>query len=420
MGRVALVTNENHRFLVAEIIRKTSLNADILIEPTGRNTAPAIGLAALHALEEDSESVLLVLPSDHIVKDRSKFQSAIAIALPAVRAGALATFGVVPTAAETGYGYIRRGEAEGELFKVAEFREKPDLATAESYLESGEYYWNSGMFLFRADRYLEELQKHAPDIRASVEHAMHDAAQDLDFIRPEREAFEACRSESVDYAVMEKTDRAVVVPLDAGWSDIGSWVSFAEMSETDDHGNVLEGDVLAFDTENSLLYSQGRLLAALGVKDHIVVETADAVLVAAKDRVQDVKKIVAKLKEQGRREAVEHKRVYRPWGYYESIMEGPFFQVKKLCVKPTAKLSMQMHYHRAEHWVVVAGTARVTNGEGEFLLAENESTYISKGHRHRLENPGKITLEVIEIQTGAYLGEDDILRFDDTYGRIGE
>lgn len=415
--RFDLVTNEEYRFLVAEEVRSAEMQARIVIEPAGRNTAPAIALAALGALERDPEAVLLALPSDHIVRDKAAFHAAIRAAMPLVSDGALVTFGVVPTQAETGYGYIARGEPSGEGYRVREFVEKPDLATAESYLASGEYYWNSGMFLFRADAYLGELEQHAPDIHESVAQAWRGRQQDMDFIRPDREAFLKCRNESIDYAVMEKTGKAIVVPLDAGWSDIGSWASLASVHGSDEDGNVLNGDVLAMDTHDTFVHSEGRLVATLGLDGHVVVETPDAILVARKDRTQDVKKIVGKLLEMGRREAFEHRRVYRPWGYYESVMEGERFQVKKLCVKPEAKLSLQMHHHRAEHWVVVKGSARVTNGDRVFLLAENESTFIPAGSLHRLENPGKIPLEVIEVQSGSYLGEDDIVRFEDTYGR---
>ena len=338
---------------------------------------------------------------------------------PYARDGALVTFGIVPSAPETGYGYIRRGEPLGGAFRIAEFVEKPEQARAQTFVGSGEYYWNSGMFLFRARRYLEELEKFAPDIASVCRSSFAGATRDLDFTRIDAGAFQACRSESIDYAVMEKTADAVVVPLDAGWSDVGSWSSLHEASEGDAHGNVMHGDVIIEDTHGSYLYSESRLVTAVGLRDHVVVETKDAVLVAPKNRVQDVKKLVQLLKERGRYEHSLHREVFRPWGSYDSIESGGRFQVKRLKVKPGATLSLQMHHHRAEHWVVVAGTARITRGEDVFLLEENQSTYIPIGVKHRIENPGMIPLEIIEVQSGSYLGEDDIVRFEDVYGRKG-
>ena len=412
-----VVCNESHRFLVAEQLRQLGLKARaIVLEPAGRNTAPAIALAAYAA---DPGALLLVLPADHVIRDAPAFQDAIRRALPAAEAGRLVTFGIVPDAPETGYGYIRRGAADGEVFRIAQFVEKPDLARAQGFLASGEYYWNSGMFLFKASRYIEELQKYAPDIAAAALAGQQHAQPDLDFTRIDKAAFEACRSESSDYAVMEKTADAVVVPLDAGWSDVGSWAALYDASPADADGNVLLGDVVVEDTEGCLLHAESRLVTAVGLRDHIVVETKDAVLVAPKDRVQDVKKLVARLKAEGRYEHSLHREVFRPWGSYDSIDNGDRFQVKRLTIKPGAVLSLQLHHHRAEHWIVVAGTAQITRGEEVFLLEENQSTYIPLGVKHRIQNPGKIPLHVIEVQSGTYLGEDDIVRFEDQYGREG-
>ena len=412
-----VVCNESHRFLVAEQLRQLGMKARaIVLEPVGRNTAPAIALAAYAA---DPGALLLVLPADHVIRDAPAFQDAIRRALPAAEAGRLVTFGIVPDAPETGYGYIRRGAADGEVFRIAQFVEKPDLARAQGFLASGEYYWNSGMFLFKASRYIEELQKYAPDIAAAALAGQQHSQPDLDFTRIDKAAFEACRSESIDYAVMEKTADAVVVPLDAGWSDVGSWAALYDASPTDADGNVLLGDVVVEDTEGCLLHAESRLVTAVGLRDHIVVETKDAVLVAPKDRVQDVKKLVARLKAEGRYEHSLHREVFRPWGSYDSIDNGDRFQVKRLTIKPGAVLSLQLHHHRAEHWIVVAGTAQITRGEEVFLLEENQSTYIPLGVKHRIQNPGKIPLHVIEVQSGTYLGEDDIVRFEDQYGREG-
>ena len=415
-----IVCNEAHRFLVAEQLRVVNHAASaIVLEPRGRNTAPAIALAAQTAVASDADALLLVLPADHVIRNVPAFHRAVQVAAQAAQSGRLVTFGVVPQAPETGYGYIRRGAAEGEAWRIASFVEKPPLEKAREYLQSGEYYWNSGMFLFGARRYLEELQRHAPDIAAACKAALDGAKRDLDFLRIDAAAFEACRSESIDYAVMEKTDAAVVVPLDAGWSDVGSWSALHEACDADDQGNVVHGDVLAEDTHGSYLYSESRLVATVGLTDHVVVETKDAVLVAPKSRVQDVKALVARLKNEGRYEHSLHREVFRPWGSYDSIDHGERFQVKRLVVRPGGVLSLQMHHHRAEHWVVVSGTARITRGEEVFLLEENQSTYIPVGVRHRIENPGKISLHIIEVQSGGYLGEDDIVRFEDQYGRQG-
>jgi len=387
----------------------------------GRNTAPAVAVAALVALTRDQQSgedpILLVLPADHVIRDVPAFQAAVAAGRQAAHAGRLVTFGVVPTRPETGYGYIRRAAGEGPAYPVERFVEKPDLTTAEEYVRSGEYYWNSGMFMFRARVYLEELGRHAPAMRAACEAAVAAATRDLDFTRLPEAEFGACPSDSIDYAVMEKTADAVVVPLDAGWSDVGSWSALADALPTDATGNVTAGDVVAEATRGCYLHATSRLIAAVGLEDHVVVETKDAVLVAPRERVQDVKALVARLKAQGRYETSLHREVFRPWGSYDSVDHGDRFQVKRLVVKPGASMSLQLHHHRAEHWIVVSGTARITRGEETFLLGENESTFIPMGTRHRIENPGKVTLHIIEVQSGSYLGEDDIVRFEDRYGR---
>jgi len=421
-----IVCNEAHRFLVAEQLRQLRVSARAtILEPFGRNTAPAIALAAHAALKgigadgNAVDPVLLVLPADHVIRDVPAFQRAVRVAVGAADTGKLATFGIVASAAETGYGYIQRGAATDGAFRIVRFVEKPNSQNAAEFVRSGDYYWNSGMFVFRARRYLQDLTRFAPEMARICETAFRSAKSDLDFTRIDPAAFEACPSDSIDYAVMEKTTDAVVVPLDAGWSDVGSWSSLHEASDGDAHGNVTRGDVISEDTEGSYLYSESRLVAAVGLREHVVVETKDAVLVAPKGRVQDVKKLVLQLKERGRYEHSLHREVFRPWGSYDSIENGPRFQVKRLKIKPGAALSLQMHHHRAEHWVVVAGTARITRGEETFLLEENQSTYIPIGVRHRIENPGMIPLEIIEVQSGSYLGEDDIVRFEDVYGRKG-
>ena len=417
-----VVCNEAHRFLVAEQLRQIGIEpAAMVLEPVGRNTAPAIALAAQAALgaARADDPLLLVLPADHVIRDVPAFQKAVRAAMGPAGAGKLVTFGIVPSAPETGYGYIQRGARHGAAYAIARFVEKPDAARAEQFVASGEYYWNSGMFLFRARRYLEELERFAPEMARVCAEAFASARSDLDFTRIERERFEACPADSIDYAVMEKTDDAVVVPLDAGWSDIGSWAALHAACEADAHGNVARGDVICEDSEGCYLYAESRLVSAVGLRNHVVVETKDAVLVAPKDRVQDVKKLVHRLKEAGRYEHSLHREVFRPWGSYDSIESGPRFQVKCLKVKPGGVLSLQLHHHRAEHWVVVSGTARITRGDEVFLLEENQSTYIPIGVRHRIENPGKIALHIIEIQSGSYLGEDDIVRLEDQYGREG-
>jgi mannose-1-phosphate guanylyltransferase/mannose-6-phosphate isomerase len=417
-----VVCNAHHRFLVAEQLRAIGVPAgEIILEPIGRNTAPAVAIAALAALASPAgdASLLLVMPADHCLRDVPAFQAAVSVGIEAAQSGALVTFGVVPTAAETGYGYIRRGAGKGPAYPIAEFVEKPDAARAAAYVASGDYLWNSGMFLFSARRYIEELAKFNPAMLAACEAAYSAAHRDLDFVRLGVEEFGQCPSDSIDYAVMEKTQSAVVVPLDAGWSDVGSWSSLQDSLPADEAGNVSRGDVVTADTAGCYLYSSERLIATVGLVDHVVVETKDAVLVAPKNRVQDVKTLVGKLKAQNRSEPAIHREVFRPWGSYDSVDQGARFQVKRLVVNPGATLSLQMHHHRAEHWIVVSGTAEITCDERVFLLSENQSTYIPVGARHRIRNPGRVPLHIIEVQSGSYLGEDDIVRFEDNYGRQG-
>ena len=411
-----VVANEEHRFLAAEQLRLVGVDrADIVLEPVGRNTAPAIAAAALQAMAGGEDPLLLVLPSDHVVRDAEGFRAAVRTAMGAAENGALVTFGIVPAAPETGFGYIQAAEGEG-VREVLRFVEKPDAATAQAYLESGGYFWNSGMFLFRASRYLAELERLRPDMLAAVRQAFSAAARDGDFIRLDREAFAACPSDSIDYAVMENTAGARVLPVDIGWNDVGSWSALWEVSEQDGDGNAHHGDVIAVDSRNSYAYAR-RLVALVGVDDLVVVETDDAVLVARKDRVQQVKEVVARLKSDQRSHAVLHREVHRPWGSYDSIDQDDGFQVKRIKVKPGARLSLQSHKHRAEHWIVVRGTARVTRDNDVFELHANQSTYIPLGAKHRLENPGTGMLELIEVQSGSYLGEDDIVRYEEVYGR---
>jgi mannose-1-phosphate guanylyltransferase/mannose-6-phosphate isomerase len=422
LGAPIVVCNDAHRFMVAEQLRRIATTPrSIVLEPVGRNTAPAVAVAALTALkaEANADPILLVLPADHVIEDVPAFHVAIGIALTEAAAGRLVTFGIVARTAETGYGYIRRAGGKGPAYPVAQFIEKPDAKRARQFVDSGEYFWNSGMFVFKASRYLEELKRLAPDMLEACEKAVAAARVDLEFTRLAREEFERCPSESIDYAVMEKTRDAVVVPLDAGWSDVGSWAALHEASRTDGAGNVTRGDVIAEDTHDCFLYSDSRLVATVGLGDHVVVETKDAVLVAPKSRVQDVKLLVNRLKENQRGEVALHREVFRPWGSYDSLDSGERFQVKRLTINPGASISLQLHNHRAEHWVVVAGTARITRGDDVFLLEENQSTYIPVRTRHRIENPGKVPLHIIEVQSGSYLGEDDIVRFEDVYGRQG-
>ncbi|RZA20306.1 MAG: mannose-1-phosphate guanylyltransferase/mannose-6-phosphate isomerase [Lysobacteraceae bacterium] len=416
-----VVAGEDHRFLVAEQLRQVGAPTPaILLEPVGRNTAPAIAAAAMQALCDGDDPLLLVLPSDHVVRDPAAFRDAVRAAMPAAERGALITFGIVPEAAETGFGYIQAGaasEVQGEAVRrVLRFVEKPDAATAQAYLDAGGYYWNSGMFLLRASRYLDELRRFRPDIVAATRAAFDAARRDGDFIRLDNDAFAACPADSIDYAVMEKTDAAMVLPVDIGWNDVGSWSALWEVSGQDGDGNACHGDVIAIDSRNSYAYAR-RLVALVGVEDLVVVETDDAVLVAHKDRVQQVKDVVARLKSEQRTQAALHREVHRPWGSYDSIDVGDGFQVKRIKVKPGARLSLQSHTQRAEHWIVVRGTARVTRDNDVFELFANQSTYIPIGAKHRLENPGAGMLELIEVQSGDYLGEDDIVRYEDQYGR---
>jgi mannose-1-phosphate guanylyltransferase/mannose-6-phosphate isomerase len=415
-----VVCNEAHRFTVAEQLRALDMQPSaILLEPAGRNTAPAVALAALKALSIDPDATLVVAPADHVIRDARKFQQAAEVAVALAQHDKLITFGIVAHSPETGYGYIRRGEGAGPAYPVAQFIEKPPLDVAQQYVATGDYYWNSGMFVFKASQYLAELSSLAPDILAACTAAFQTAKTDLDFIRIDKTEFIKCRSESIDYAVMEKTRDALVLPLDVGWSDVGSWSSLFDVLPADEEGNVLQGDVMIHDTHDCYVHSTSRLVAAVGMEDHIIVETKDAILVAPKDRVQDVKDLVAKLKKSGRTESALHREVFRPWGSYDSVDSGERFQVKRLTVKPGAVLSLQMHHHRAEHWIVVQGAARITRNDETFLLAENESTFIPVGATHRIENPGKVPLHIIEVQSGSYLGEDDIVRFEDNYGRKG-
>ena len=415
-----VVCNEAHRFTVAEQIRALGLKSSaILLEPAGRNTAPAVALAALEAQAIHPEATLVVAPADHVIRDARGFQAAAEVAAGLAEGGKLITFGIVAHTPETGYGYIRRGDGDGPAYPVAQFIEKPPLDVAAQFVASGDYFWNSGMFVFKAARYLAELEAFAPDILEASRAAFRAATTDLDFIRIDKTEFVKCRSESIDYAVMEKTRDAVVLPLDAGWSDVGSWSSLFDALPADEQGNVLQGDVLVHDTHDCYVHSTSRLVAAVGMDDHIIVETKDAVLVAPKGRVQDVKELVAAIKKAGRSESSLHREVFRPWGSYDSIDSGERFQVKRLTVKPGGVLSLQMHHHRAEHWIVVQGTARITCNDKIFLLTENESTYIPVGASHRIENPGKVPLHIVEVQSGSYLGEDDIVRFEDNYGRQG-
>jgi mannose-1-phosphate guanylyltransferase/mannose-6-phosphate isomerase len=416
-----LTCGNEHRFLVAEQLRAIGIAPlAIMLEPEGRNTAPTVAVAALHLLQQDKDALMLVLPADHVIADVPAFHAAVLRAQQAAEKGAIATFGIVPSGPQTGYGYIRRGDAlpgmEG-CYAVERFVEKPDRPTAEKFVEDEAYSWNSGMFLFRASRYMEELRAFRPDIAQSCQKAFDGAHKDLDFFRLDEAAFAACPSESIDYAVMEHTKDAVVAPAEIGWSDVGSWSALWEILDGDSDGNVTRGDVYLDDVQNSMIRAESRFVAVIGVKDLVVVETKDAVMVVHKDQVQQVKKIVAQLKQNKRTEHITHTHVYRPWGSYEGIDLGERFQVKRITVNPGGKLSLQMHHHRAEHWVVVSGTAMVTCGDVEKLLVENESVYIPIGSKHRLENPGKLPLHLIEVQSGAYLGEDDIVRFEDIYKR---
>lgn len=416
-----VVCNEEHRFMVGEQMQQSGYRPGaIVLEPVPRNTAPAVALAALQSqvLADAADSVIVVLPSDHLIRDQAAFAAAGERAVELARRGQLVTFGIVPTSPETGYGYIERGAAsELDAYAVARFIEKPDRVKADEFLAAGTYTWNSGMFAFRSDVYLEELAKHRPAIHEACCRSFEARYSDLDFTRVEEDTFLDCPSESIDYAVMELTDRAVMIPLDAGWNDIGSWSAVMSEGEPDEDGNVTEGDALLIDSERSYVRAGDRLVTTLGVRDLLVVDTPDALLVADATRAQDVKKVVVELQQRDRPEAGVHSRVYRPWGSYETIELSDRYQVKRIVVNPGERLSLQMHHHRAEHWIVVGGTALVTRDDETFQLTENESTFIPLGARHRLENPGKLPLEMIEVQSGSYLGEDDIVRFEDGYGR---
>lgn len=419
LGAPLVICNENHRFIVAEHMRELGISdGEILLEPIGRNTAPAIAAAAIHAMSKGSDPILLVLAADHVITNLPAFHSAIKVARDAAEQGRLVTFGIPPTHPETGYGYIQAASGTQEAVRpVSRFVEKPDLATAKHYLDSGEYLWNSGMFVFRASAFIAELERLAPEVMQPIRTAVANAAPDMDFIRLEKQAFSTVPDISVDYAVIEKTAIASVVSLDAGWSDVGSWSALSDVNDKDSDGNASRGDTMLIDSSRCYVHAEHRLVAAIGLQDVVVVETADAVLISHKDQVQQVKTVVDQLKAQGRNEATIHRHAYRPWGVYDSIDSGMRYQVKRITVKPGAKLSVQMHHHRAEHWIVVSGTAKVRIDGRETLLTENQSTYIPVGSIHSLENPGKIPLELVEVQSGAYLGEDDIVRFEDRYGR---
>lgn len=422
IGDAVYVCNEEHRFLLAEQVSQLGKQpSTIILEPAGRNTAPALTLAALYLVRQDPEAMMVVMPADHVMTEPQAFVDAVEQGREFADRGALVTFGIVPDAPETGYGYIQQGEPAGEgAYGVARFVEKPAQATAEQYLADGGFHWNSGIFLMRADAWLKELGEYQPGIVSACRQAMDGGKQDIDFFRVDAAAFSACPGDSIDYAVMEKTGNAIVIPISAGWSDVGAWPALWNVCPRDGDGNVKQGDVITTDTRNAFLVAQHRCLATVGLEDVIVVETADAVLVASKDKAQDVKQIVNHLKAEERDEYKVHREVFRPWGSYQGIDAGSRFQVKRLSVKPGAQLSLQMHHHRAEHWIVVTGTALVTCGEQTFYLHENESTYIPIGEKHRLENPGKTPLEIIEVQSGSYLGEDDIVRFEDIYDRVQE
>ena len=415
-----IVCNADHRFLVAEQCQQIDIkNPTILLEPIGRNTAPAIAAAALQSIKDTNDAVLLVLSADHVIQDVEAFHQAINIASNQARSGKLATFGIVPTDANTGYGYIKSSKDNVDgAYKVEEFVEKPDLQTAQSYLEQGNYLWNSGMFMFKIDTFISELTTHSPDIVKSVNNAINNAEQDLDFIRLDKQAFESSPSDSIDYALMEKSDNVVVVPLDAQWNDIGDWSALYDIGTKDNNGNVIQGDVFTEETTNTYINANHHMVATIGVQDLVIVDTPNATLISTKDKAQEVKKIVEQLQHQDREEGYYHRKVYRPWGWYESIEVDVHFQVKRLHVNPGAKLSLQMHYKRAEHWVVVSGVATAINGEDVLTLTEGESTYIPVGTTHSLENKTNERLEIIEVQSGTYLGEDDIVRFEDIYGRV--
>lgn len=422
-GNPVIICNDDHRFMVAEQLRQAGVSSpSIILEPEGKNTAPAVAVAAIYAFFRDPDAILMVMPADHHIEKTDAFVSAVNEASKIAEDKVMITFGIMPEFPETGYGYIKAGQqiekkAASPAYSISSFVEKPDLETAKKYVESGEYYWNSGMFMFRADTYLEELSKYAPEMVSQCKEAVNLGRADLDFFRLDSAAFARCPSDSIDYAVMEKTDCGVMIPLKAGWNDLGSWQSLWQTGQKDCNMNVLHGDTLLHDVKNSYIHASERMVAAIGLDNHIIVETSDAVLVSPMDRSQDIKHLVSRLKKSERSEAKIHRKVYRPWGAYESIDFAARFQVKRITVKPGGVLSLQKHFHRSEHWIVVSGTALVTKGDESFLLKEDESTYLPLGVVHRLENPGKIPLELIEVQTGPYLGEDDIARFEDVYGR---
>ena len=423
-----IICNEEYRFIIAEQLRVMGKKSNILLEPVGRNTAPALTLAALAVVKDGEDPILLVMPADHVIADTARFQAVVQQGAALAAEGALVTFGITPDSPETGYGYIQAGESVGNegAYRIARFVEKPDLATAQAYLDSGSYFWNSGLFMMRASIWLSAIRESRPEILAACRDAWDQGSVDGDFLRIGKEAFDRCPSDSIDYAVMERLTSdntslpaGVLLPLSAGWSDVGAWDSLWEVLPKDPLGNVSRGDVLLHDCRNMLVLSEHRLIACVGVKDMVVVETPDAILVAHMDETQHVKKVVDALKREGRSEGDLHRKVFRPWGWYDGVDSGERFQVKRIVVKPGASLSLQMHHHRAEHWVVVRGTAQVTRGDSTYLVSENESTFIPLGTRHRLENPGCVSLEMIEVQSGSYLGEDDIVRFQDIYGRKG-
>ena len=421
LGSPLLICNEDHRFIVAEQLRQIGVEPQaILLEPVGRNTAPAVAVAALQATAHGEDPLLLVLAADHVIRDAATFRATVTAGMAAAEAGQLVTFGIVPTAPETGYGYIEAAQSllgANEPVPIARFVEKPDRATAEQFLATGRFTWNSGMFLFKASAILAELERLAPEVVSACRSSLEHDSSDLDFLRLEREAFASCPSVALDVAVMERTDRGAVLPLEAGWSDVGSWSALWETADQDSDGNVLRGRVISEGSSNCYLRSEHRLVVGLGVEDLVVVETDDVVLVAHRDRAQEVKAIVGRLEREGAPESKAHRKIYRPWGSYDGVTEGERWQVKRIVVNPGASLSLQMHHHRAEHWIVVQGTAVVEKDGGRELVGENQSTYIPLGCRHRLSNPGKIPVELIEVQSGPYLGEDDIVRFEDRYGR---
>lgn len=416
-GQPIVICNNEQRFMVAEQVQQLGIKANIILEPVARNTAPAIVIAALKSIEQDENAVIAVFPADHLIKNQTAFDEALQIAVNKAKGQSLATFGIVPSHPETGYGYIKADKSGEDVLAISEFVEKPNLETAQKYLDSGDYFWNSGMFVFSVSTLLEEFERLDPNTLAFCKAALAEAEFDLDFCRLNEQAFSQAKSESIDYALMEKTNKAYMVPMDAGWSDVGSWQALWEVAEKDQNGNAFDGDVMSVDSQNCYVNADGRLVALVGVDDLIVVETADSILVAKKDASQKVKRIVETLQAQERSEFEAHREVYRPWGSYDLVESGNRYQVKRITVKPGASLSLQMHHHRAEHWVVVAGTAEVQKGESKTVLSENQSIYIPLGETHRLSNPGKIPLHLIEVASGSYLGEDDIIRFKDDFGR---